>query len=236
MTCSVAALTKTNVNRRDRVGPRLTSVRTRKLRAYVHEVFAGCIGHLIVGVAAAILGLGANHFGLSRLAIFFAVVAIVVAVSALRPQRMSDRYTPNARRVIFFARDEAMRRGNHYIDTEHLLLGVLRENANFPDRLGWTRDALAEFRRGIESITTVGQPVVGTVEMSLSPDSKQILRFAAEEAELLGHRDICLGHLLLGMLKVGQSNAARILQLGGANVSSLREKATENMLWAEEKD
>lgn len=159
------------------------------------------------------------------------------AVSVLlAPKRMSDLYTPKARRVIFFARDEAMRRGSSHIDTEHLLLGVLRENRSLPDRLGGSSIAISEFLKKIEGIPTMGQPLVGSVELPLTPESKQVLRFAAEEAESLRHRNICIGHLLLGILRVEQSTAARILQSGGATISGLREKAVQNMLWAEAAD
>lgn len=211
---------------------------TRRLRQYAHEFSKGCFPHAIFGVAAAaIFGLEAHHIGLPRLVVFAIVAAVMFAVSILlAPKRMSDLYTPNARRVVFFARAEAMRRGSSHIESEHLLLGVLRENETLPGRLGGSRIAIAEFLRGIEGISSIGQPLAGTVEIPLSPESKQVLRFAAEEAESLRHRNICIGHLLLGMLRLEQSTAARILRSGGATISGLRERAAQNMLWAEATD
>lgn len=213
-------------------------MRTRKLRQYAHEFSTGCFPHAIFGVAAAaIFGLEAHRIGLPRLVVFAVVAAVMFAVSVLlAPKRMSDLYTPNARCVIFFAPDEAMRHGSSLIDSEHLLLGVLRENETLPNRLGGSRIAISEFLRRIEGIPTMGQPLAGTVEIPLSPESKQVLRFAAEEAESLRHRNICIGHLLLGILRVEQSTAARILQSGGATISGLRERAARNMLWAEATD
>ena len=208
----------------------------RNLRKYAHEVFAGCLGHFIVAVAAAaLLGMGAHHIGLPRLAIFALVVTTVFVVSALLPRtkQMADAYTQSAKRVIFLSREEAMRRGSPCIESEHLLLGVLRENATVATQLGGTKDSLSEFQRGVESITTVGQSIAGPVEVPLSADSKQVLIFAQEEADSLGHKQMCVAHLLLGMLRVERSTAARILFLGGATISGLREKAIRDMRWAD---
>lgn len=213
-------------------------MRTRKLRQYAHEFSTGCFPHAIFGVAAAaISGLAAHHIGLPGFVVFAVVAAVMFAVSVLlAPKRTSDLYTPKARRAIFFARDEAMRRGSSVIDSEHLLLGVLRENEALPNRLGGSRIAISEFLRRIEGISSIGQPIAGTVEIPLSPESKQVLRFAAEEAESLRHRNICIGHLLLGMLRVERSTAARILQSGGVTISGLRERTAQNVLWAEATD
>jgi len=60
---------------------------------------------------------------------------------------MFERYTQSARRVIFHAREEAMRHGSPYIESEHLLLGVLRENDTLPTLLCGATQAVSEFRR-----------------------------------------------------------------------------------------
>ena len=78
---------------------------------------------------------------------------------------MFERYTQRARRVIFHAREEVMRDGSPYIESEHLLLGVLRENGIVPTLLGGATQAVSEFRRKIERIRPVGQPVTGPVEV-----------------------------------------------------------------------
>jgi ATP-dependent Clp protease ATP-binding subunit ClpC len=149
---------------------------------------------------------------------------------------MFERYTQSARRVIFHARDEAMRHGSPCIESEHLLLGVLRENDTVPTLLGATTHALSEFQKKIERIGSVGQPVTGPVEVPLSADSKRILILAAEEAGTLDHDKICLAHFLLGMLRVEKSTAAEILLSGGATTWGLREKAAQNMRWADGPD
>jgi hypothetical protein len=221
------------------VDPKSTIVNKRNLKHFAHEFSTGCFGHFIISIAAAaLLGIGAHHFGLPRLAIFALVVIAVFVVSVLlpRPKQMSEAYAPSAKRVIFLAREEAIRRGSSCIESEHLLLGVLRENATVATRLGGAKEGLSEFRRRVESITTVGQPIAGAVEVPLSADSKQVLIFAAEEADSLGHKRICIAHLLLGMLRVERSSAASILLSGGATISGLRENAIRDMQWADAHD
>lgn len=149
---------------------------------------------------------------------------------------MFERYTVSARRVIFHARGEAMRHGSPYIESEHLLLGVIRENHTVPTQLGRTTDAVAEFKTKIERIGSVGEPVTGPVEVPLSAESKRILILAAEESGELDHEKICLAHFLLAMLRVEKSRAAEILLSGGATASGLREKTIQNMRWADGPD
>jgi ATP-dependent Clp protease ATP-binding subunit ClpC len=145
-----------------------------------------------------------------------------------------ELYTQSARRVIFLAREEAMRYGSFYIESEHLLLGVLRENEALATRIAGVNGTVTEFRKEIEAKTTIGQPVSGPVDVPLSADSKQILTLALEEAGSLGHKQVSLGHFLLGILRVEKSTAARILQAHGATILALREKAIRDMRWADD--
>ena len=96
---------------------------------------------------------------------------------------MFERYTDRARRVIFFARYEASQYGSPYIETEHLLLGLLREDrALLNQQAGASEEAI---RAEIEKQITRGTRISTSVEVPLSPDSAMALRFAAEEAERL---------------------------------------------------
>jgi ATP-dependent Clp protease ATP-binding subunit ClpC len=149
---------------------------------------------------------------------------------------MFERYTQSARRVIFNAREEAMRRGSPYIESEHLLLGVLRENESVATRLGGTIEAVADFHQKIQNVRTVGQLLTGPVEVPLSTDAKRILILAAEEAGTMDHKKICVGHFLLSMLRIDKSAAAEILLSGGATIPGLRENAIRDMRWADAPD
>src|SRR6516164_7148372 len=106
---------------------------------------------------------------------------------------MFERYTEKARRVIFFARYEASQFGSPYIETEHLLLGVLREDKALTHR--FLSDTPAEsLRRQIEAATTKGEHIATSVDLPLSNEGKRALAYAAEEAERLSHRHIGTEH------------------------------------------
>jgi ATP-dependent Clp protease ATP-binding subunit ClpC len=146
---------------------------------------------------------------------------------------MFDRYNQSARRVIFLAREEAMQYGSPYIESEHLLLGILRENDALANRLAGKMGSVNSFRREVEANTTVGRAVAGSREVPLSADSKRVLILAAEEADELGHTQIALAHFLLGILRVEKCIAAKILQVHGATLMTMREDTIRDMRWAE---
>src|SRR5271170_1813169 len=125
-------------------------------------------------------------------------------------QGVFERYTEKARRVIFFARYEASQFGSPYIDSEHLLLGFLRENKII--RISPTSALTADsIRRQIEAHTTVRLKIPTSVDLPLSNESKHILHHAADEADRLGHKTISTQHLLAGMLLEKDCYAARLL-------------------------
>lgn len=137
---------------------------------------------------------------------------------------MFERFTEKARRVIFFARYEASQHGSQYIETEHLLLGLLREEPSlFSGRLGPTIDAV-NIRREIEGHITPRERISNTVEVPLAKESTQVLNFAFEESNTLGHRYVGPEHVLLGILRVKSSLAARLLREGGLNSGPIRER------------
>ena len=146
---------------------------------------------------------------------------------------MFELYTQGARRVIFLAREEAWRYGSSYIESEHLLLGILRENEAVAAQIAGPAASFADLRREVEGVTTTGQPITERAEMPLSADSKRILNLAVEEAESLGQKQVSLGHLLLGILRVETSAAARILQSHGVTILGLRQNARRDLRWAD---
>src|SRR5882672_998762 len=124
-----------------------------------------------------------------------------------------ERYTEKARRVIFFARYEASQYGSPYIETEHLLLGLMREDKALANRFLRSHGSIESIRKEIEQRITIRERISTSVEVPLSQESKRILNFATEEAERLGHRHVGTEHLLLG-----------ILQERGLRLSTLREE------------
>ena len=137
---------------------------------------------------------------------------------------MFERYTEKARRVIFFARYEASQFGSPYIESEHLLLGLLREDKSLTNRFLRSHSSIESIRKQIEGHTTIREKVSTSVDLPLSHESKRVLAYAAEEAERLSHRHIGTEHLLLGLLREEKCFAAEILRERGLRLSSIREE------------
>ena len=134
---------------------------------------------------------------------------------------MFERYTEKARLVIFFARSQATRYGSPCIETEHLLLGLLRESNEIVRLL--PQDSEESIRKQIDARTNVRPGVSTSVDLPLSNESKRVLAYAAEEAERLAHRHIGTEHLLLGLLREQRCFAAEILRERGVSLEKLRE-------------
>ena len=96
---------------------------------------------------------------------------------------MFERYTERARRVLFFARYEASQLGSISIETEHLLLGLIREGKGLTSRIfARSHLSLENIRKEIEGRTVFREKVSTSVEIPFSAETKRVLQFAAEEA------------------------------------------------------
>src|SRR5215468_10686961 len=137
---------------------------------------------------------------------------------------MFERYTEKARRVIFFARYEASQFGSPYIETEHLLLGLLREDKALTNRFLRSHASVESIRKQIEGHTTIREKVSTSVDLPLSNECKRVLAYAAEEAERLSHKHIGTEHLLLGLLREEKCFAAEILHERGLRLPTIREE------------
>jgi ATP-dependent Clp protease ATP-binding subunit ClpC len=137
---------------------------------------------------------------------------------------MFERYTEKARRVIFFARYEASQFGSPHIESEHLLLGLLREDKGLTNRFLRSHAGIEAIRKQIEGRTIVRDKVATSVDLPLSQDCKRILMYAAEEAEKLGSKHIGTEHLLLGLLREDQCFAAELLRERGLKLAAIREE------------
>jgi ATP-dependent Clp protease ATP-binding subunit ClpC len=137
---------------------------------------------------------------------------------------MFERYTEKARRVIFFARYEASQFGQPYIETEHLLLGVLREDKALSNRFLRSLVPAESIRRQIESRTVTRENISTSIDLPLSNECKRVLAYAAEEAERLGHKHIGAEHLLLGLLREEKAFAAELLRERGVKLDAVRKE------------
>ena len=136
---------------------------------------------------------------------------------------MFERYTEKARRIVFFARYEASEFGSSAIETEHLLLGLLREDKAIANRFLPSNDSVASIRQRIRALTPLREKISTSVDLPLSHESKRVLAYSAEEAEKLKHGHIGPEHLLLGLLREEKSLAASLLQERGLAIERVRE-------------
>jgi len=136
---------------------------------------------------------------------------------------MFERYTERARRSIFYARELVSVYGSMLIDTEHVLLGILREDPNVIARFlpsKTNEDIRAEVEKGI-----VAKPKIPTsIDIPLSKGSERILAHAMEEAEMLCHPEVEVEHLLLDVVREEDGAAGQILRSAGLNVIAMRQQ------------
>jgi ATP-dependent Clp protease ATP-binding subunit ClpC len=136
-----------------------------------------------------------------------------------------ERFTERARRVIILAREEAGRFRHDFVGTEHVLLGLIRDGEGIAtavlQRLGLRLENVkAEVERAL-----AGFPKTLTFgEVPFTPQAKRVLELSIEEARQLGHNYIGTEHLLLGLMKEGQSIAAKILESLGARLDEVRQE------------
>jgi ATP-dependent Clp protease ATP-binding subunit ClpC len=137
---------------------------------------------------------------------------------------MFERYTERARRVIFFARYEASQLGSNSIETEHLLLGLIREGKGLTSRIfSKSHLSMDSIRKEIEGRALFRDKVSTSVDIPLSVESKRVLGFASEEAERMLHNYIGTEHILLGLMREEKSVAAGILADKGMRLAAVRE-------------
>ncbi len=123
---------------------------------------------------------------------------------------MFERFTERARRTIFFARYEASQFGSPWIETEHLLLGLLREEPVLA-----AMAAVDAMRERLERETVSGKKTPVSQDLPLSHECKRALAYGAEESERLRHRYITGLHLALGLLREQDTKASRLMAESG---------------------
>ncbi len=124
---------------------------------------------------------------------------------------MFERFTERARKVVVLAQEEARHFNHNYIGTEHLLLGLLREDEGVAARaLASLNVTLDEVREQVESIVGYGEEGSGG-QAPFTPRSKKVLELALREALQLGHNYIGTEHILLGLVRESEGVAARVL-------------------------
>ncbi len=133
-----------------------------------------------------------------------------------------DKFTERARNVLSLAEQESKRFNHHYIGTEHLLLGLVRQGdgvaAKVLSNLGVELNTV---RSAVEYIVGRGDRVV-LGDIGLTPRAKKVLELAVDEARRLNHHYIGTEHLLLGLVREGEGIAAGVLESLGVNLEKVR--------------
>ena len=138
---------------------------------------------------------------------------------------MFEKYNEKARRALFFARYEASKLGSRVIESEHILLGILREGEETVTEIFRRFQVKPEdIRREIEGERVFVERISSTAELPLSEESKKILAYASHEAESMLHATVGSEHLLIGILRVEGCTAMRILAQHGFDVYTVREE------------
>ncbi|HFQ95128.1 MAG TPA: NDP-hexose 4-ketoreductase, partial [Anaerolineae bacterium] len=145
-----------------------------------------------------------------------------------------DRFTKRARRVLQIAQEEAQRLNHNYIGTEHLLLGLVKEQNGIASKvlaeLGATPDKViyaVERTVGRGDRPSFGRPV-------LAPRTKRVIELAVDEARLMGHHYIGTEHLLLGLVREGDGIAVNVLRSLGLSLEQIRAQTARTILQKQE--
>jgi ATP-dependent Clp protease ATP-binding subunit ClpC len=135
---------------------------------------------------------------------------------------MFERFTERARQVVVFAQDEARFFKHNYIGTEHLLLGLLREEEGIAARALAALDiTIEEVRAALTGIVGQGDEIT-TGQIPFTPRTKKVLELALREALALGHNHVGTEHVLLGLAREGRGVAMRILLDFGVDGERIR--------------
>ena len=133
-----------------------------------------------------------------------------------------ERFTQRARRVLQLAQEEAERLSHNYIGTEHVLLGIVKEENGIAGRvlrdLGAKPERVAEL---VERMTGAGKRQTSG-KLELTPRTKQVIEYAVDEARKLGHSYISTEHLLLGLIRQGDGVAIDVMRQIGLTADRVR--------------
>jgi len=135
---------------------------------------------------------------------------------------MFERFTEKARRVVVYAQEEARMLNQNYIGTEHLLLGLIREQD------GIAAKALESLNISLEDVHTQVEELIGrgtfvpSGHIPFTPRAKKVLELSLREALQLGHNYIGTEHILLGLIREGEGVAAQVLLNLGADLEKVR--------------
>ena len=141
-----------------------------------------------------------------------------------------DRFNGGAKRVLALAQDEAIRFNHNYIGTEHILIGLIREEEGVAARALRTLGVeLDKARTALGFIIGRGEAATSPSEITLSPRTKKVIELAIDEARRLGSRSVGTEHMLLGLAREGEGIASGILESLGVTMNKVRHSVMETL-------
>ena len=138
---------------------------------------------------------------------------------------MFERFTDRARKVLALANQEAERFNHEYIDTEHILLGLVKEGSGMGTNVLKNLNIdLLTVRREVEKLIKAGPDRAPKGKLPQTPRAKKVIEYAIEESRRFGHNYVGTEHLLLGLFREQDGVAAVVLRIVGLELKQVREE------------
>ena len=136
---------------------------------------------------------------------------------------MYEKFSERARKIIIYAREEALKLNYDFIGTEHVLLGLLREGASIGVIvLRRLKANITNLKSNVEAYLLKENEPNANHEIQLTPRAKRVLELAVNEAEKMGHNFIGTEHILLGLILEDNGIAAKVLKKEGLTSDKIR--------------
>lgn len=136
---------------------------------------------------------------------------------------MNDRFTKRVRQILFMAREEAARLQHGYIGSEHILLGIVREDSGIASKVLKRLDvSRPDVERAIEEFTAKNNGTITIGEIPFTPMAKRVLELAKDEADRYSHNFIGTEHILVAIIVEDKNAAAKILRDLGVTIDGVR--------------
>ena len=131
---------------------------------------------------------------------------------------MFDKLTERARKVISYSGDDALKLGHGFIGTEHLLLGLLREDGPVQKILNSFNIFYEDMVKEIRTVLSPGEIEIKNTEIPLTPRTKKVIESSIEEAKKLGHNHVSPEHILLALINESDGVAYKLLDKKGVSI------------------
>ena len=131
---------------------------------------------------------------------------------------MFDKLTERAKKVISYSGDDALKLGHGFIGTEHLLLGLLREDGPVQKILNSFNIFYEDMVDEIRTVLSPGEIEIKNTEIPLTPRTKKVIESSVEEAKKLGHNHVSPEHILLALINESDGVAYKLLDKKGVSI------------------